>query len=76
VVPSLVGAATLVMSPATALVVQMIAFGAVWLYEHRVLGEDVLTKPYLDLRRQLTVGVLLILTFALFGPVAKLGGGA
>ena len=70
-VPALVGAASLMLEPSTALVTQMIAFGAVWLYEHRVLGEAVLGKAYLDLRRTLTIGVLLILMVALFGPVSR-----
>ena len=74
VVPALVGAATLAMRPETALVTQMIAFGAVWLYEHRVVGAEVLGKAYLDLRRTLTIAVLVILLFALLGPVARLGG--
>ncbi len=74
VVPALVGAASLALAPGeTALVVQMIGFGAVWLYEHRVLGEAVLPRAYLDLRRVLTVGVLTILLIALFGPVQQLG---
>jgi hypothetical protein len=74
VVPSLVGAVTLAMRPETALVTQMIAFAAVWLYEHRVVGEELLGKPYLDLRRTLTIGVLGIQLFALLGPVSRLGG--
>lgn len=74
VVPSLVGAVTLAMRPETALVTQMIAFGAVWLYEHRVVGVEVLGKPYLDLRRMLTIAVLVIQLFALLGPVSRLGG--
>lgn len=74
VVPSLVGAVTLAMRPETALVTQMIAFGAVWLYEHRVVGAEVLGKPYLDLRRTLTIAVLGIQLFALLGPVSRLGG--
>ncbi len=74
VVPALVAAVTLLMRPETALVTQMIALGAVWLYEHRVLGEGVLGKPYLDLRRNLTVVVLGLLLLALLGPVSRLGG--
>lgn len=74
VVPSLVGAVTLAMRPETALVTQMIAFGAMWLYEHRVVGEDLLGKPYLDLRRTLTIGVLGVQLLALLGPVSRLGG--
>jgi hypothetical protein len=72
VVPSLVGAATLLMRPEPGLVTQMIAFGALWLYEHRVVGEPLLGKAYLDLRRNLTLGVLGILLFALLGPVQRL----
>jgi hypothetical protein len=74
VVPALVGAVTLAMRPEPALVTQMIAFGALWLYEHRVLGAEVLGKPYLDLRRTLTIAVLVIQLFALFGPVSRLAG--
>lgn len=74
VVPSLVGAATLLMRPEPALVTQMIAFGALWLYEHRVVGEPLLGRPYLDLRRNLTLGVLGLQLFALLGPVQRLGG--
>lgn len=73
VLPSLVGAASLVLSPEPALVTQIVAFGAVWLYEHRVLGERFFGKPYLDLRRNLTAGVVLILLAALFGPVMRMG---
>jgi hypothetical protein len=73
VLPSLVGAATLVLPPESALVAQMIAFGALWLYEHRVLGAGVLGSAYLDLRRNLTLGVLGILLFALLGPLQRLG---
>lgn len=75
VVPALVGALSLVLAPEKALVTQLIGFCGMWLYEHRVLGERFLGRPYLDLRRMLTVGVVLILLAALFGPVARLGGG-
>jgi hypothetical protein len=62
-----------VFPPEPALVAQMIAFGALWLYEHRVLGAGVLGSAYLDLRRNLTLGVLGILLFALLGPLQRLG---
>lgn len=75
VLPSLVAAASLVLSPERALVTQLLGFAGVWLYEHRVLGEAFLGKPYLDLRRMLTFGVVACLLAALLGPVARLGGG-
>lgn len=74
VVPSLVAAASLVLSPEPALVTQLIGFAGVWLYEHRVLGERFFGRPYLDLRRTLTFAVIAMLLAALFGPVARLQG--
>jgi hypothetical protein len=74
VVPSLVAAAALLMAPEAAIGTLMIGVAGVWLWEHRVLGPGVLPKAYLDLRRTLTVGVLLILLVALLGPVQRVAG--
>jgi hypothetical protein len=74
VVPQLVAAATLLMAAETALVTQMIAFGALWLYEHRVLGPGLFGTAYLDLRRNLTLGVLGLQLAALLGPLQRMAG--
>lgn len=76
VLPSLVAAASLLLAPEPALVTQIAAFGALWLYERRVLGEAFFGKAYLDLRRNLTACVIALLLAALFGPVARLTAGA
>jgi hypothetical protein len=43
----------------------VIAFGAFWLYEHRVLGAGFLPPSYLGLRRDLTLGACALLTLGL-----------
>jgi Protein of unknown function (DUF3429) len=68
VVPSLVGWAALLAPFETAVAIQVGAFGAFWLYEHRVLGPAVLPPAYLELRRWLTLGVVASLGLALMAP--------
>ena len=68
VIPSLVGWAALLAPFETAAAIQVGAFGAFWLYEHRVLGPTVLPPAYLALRRWLTVGVVASLGLALMSP--------
>jgi hypothetical protein len=68
VVPSLVGWVALLAPFETAAAIQVGAFGAFWLYEHRVLGPSVLPAAYLALRRWLTVGVVASLGLALMVP--------
>lgn len=67
VLPSLVGWLTLLLSRDYALAVQIAAFGAFWLYEHRVLGTEVLPVNYLSMRRILTLVVCAALAIALIG---------
>jgi hypothetical protein len=43
----------------------VVGFGLFWLYEHRVLGQA-LPKAYLDLRRQLTLAICILLALTLF----------
>lgn len=67
VLPSLVGWMTLLLSHDHALAVQIAAFGAFWLYEHRVLGTEVLPANYLSTRRVLTLVACAALAIALIG---------
>jgi len=67
VVPSLVGWGSLALPYDQSLVVQVAGFGLFWLYEHRVLGEGVLPRAYLDLRRRLTAVACSSLALALVG---------
>lgn len=68
VLPSLVAWATLLLPGEQALATQVAVFGGFWLYEHRVLGPDVLPPQYLELRRWLTLVVVAALGLALMGP--------
>ena len=68
VIPSLVGWAALLAPFETAAAIQVGAFGAFWLYEHRVLGPAVLPPAYLELRRWLTISVVASLGLALMVP--------
>ena len=68
VLPSLVGWAALLLPFDTAAALQVGAFGAFWLYEHRVLGPTVLPPAYLALRRWLTLVVIASLGLALMAP--------
>ena len=68
VVPSLIGWITLLLPFETAAAIQVAAFGGFWLYEHRVLGPEILPPAYLALRRWLTLGVVASLGLALMAP--------
>lgn len=66
VLPSLAGwAALLLLQDRHALALLVVAFGAFWLYEHRVAGPAFLPPGYLDLRRQLSLAVCALLTLGL-----------
>lgn len=68
VLPSLFGWGSLFLPHEQALAVQVACFGGFWLYEHRMLGADVLTPGYLALRRPLTLAACASLALALMGP--------
>jgi hypothetical protein len=64
VLPSLVGWLALLLPGRQALPLLLVGFGAFWLYEHRVAGERLLPRAYLDLRRNLTLLVCSLLAVA------------
>jgi len=66
VLPSLAGWIALLLPERYGLALLVVAFGAFWLYEHRMLGARLLPEPYLALRRNLTLGVCALLTLGLF----------
>jgi hypothetical protein len=68
VIPSLVGWATLLLPFETAAALQVAGFGGFWLYEHRMLGPQVLPSAYLELRRWLTLVVCATIGLALMAP--------
>jgi hypothetical protein len=63
--PALVGAAATLIGGQRALALLVVGFGVLWLYEHRVLGAA-LPPPYLNLRRQLSIAICLVLALAMF----------
>jgi hypothetical protein len=65
VLPSLVGWVALLLADRHALALLVVAIGAFWLYEHRVVGAGFLPRAYLDLRRQLSLAVCALLTLGL-----------
>lgn len=65
VLPALAGWVALLLPHRYGLALLVVAFGAFWLYEHRVLGERILPNAYLGLRRNLTLGVCALLTLGL-----------
>ena len=65
VLPSLAGWVALLLPARFGLALLVVAFGAFWLYEHRVLGEQRLPPSYLVLRRNLTLGVCSLLALGL-----------
>jgi hypothetical protein len=65
VLPSLAGWIALLLPARFGLALLVVAFGAFWLYEHRVLGDKPLPAPYLVLRRNLTLGVCSLLALGL-----------
>ncbi len=70
VLPCVAGAVSVVLPVTDGLGLQIIAFAALWLYEHRTLPADFLPAPYLRLRRVLTATVLTVLVAVLFGPAS------
>lgn len=68
VIPSLVGWASLLLPFETAAALQVAGFGGFWLYEHRVLGPQVLPPAYLGMRRWLTLIVCVSIAMALMAP--------
>ena len=74
VLPSLLGWGSLFLPHEQALAAQVACFGGFWLYEHRVLGADVMTASYLGLRRWLTLVVCASLAMALMGPSLRVTG--
>ena len=65
VLPALAGWVALLLPARFGLALLVVAFGAFWLYEHRVLGEKRLPASYLGLRRSLTLGACAMLTLGL-----------
>lgn len=68
VLPSLVGWLTLLLPFETAVAIQVVSFGGFWMYEHRVLGADIIPPAYLALRRWLTLVAIASLGLALMAP--------
>jgi hypothetical protein len=64
VLPALVGWIALLLPARQALPLLLAGFGAFWLYEHRIAGERLLPRGYLDLRRILTLLVCSLLAVA------------
>jgi len=65
VLPSLAGWVALLLPVRYGLALLVAAFGALWLYEHRVLGTRLLPAGYLRLRRSLTLVVCSLLSLGL-----------
>jgi hypothetical protein len=64
-VPLLAAAAAVLIGGQRGLALLVIGFGGLWLYEHRVLGTQ-LPPDYLNLRRQLSIAICLLLAFTMF----------
>lgn len=65
VLPSLAAWGALLVDLRHGLALLVVAFGAFWLYEHRVLGARLLPAAYLRLRRNLTLAVCSLLALGL-----------
>jgi hypothetical protein len=65
VLPSLAGWIALLLEPRAGLALLVVAFGAFWLYEHRVFGASRLSPAWLALRRNLTLAVCSLLALGL-----------
>ena len=65
ILPSLAGWIALLLPDRYGLTLLVVAFGAFWLYEHRILGEDALPGAYLQLRRSLSLAVCSLLALGL-----------
>jgi Protein of unknown function (DUF3429) len=64
IVPALLGATATVLGGQRGLALLVVGFGVFWLYEHRVLGNELLAA-YLSLRRNLTLAVCAVLAVTL-----------
>ena len=64
-VPMLIAAVAGVLGGQRALALLVVGFGSLWLYEHRVLGTQ-LPPEYLNLRRQLSIAICLLLALTMF----------
>lgn len=64
-VPALLGAAAGVLGGQRGLALLVVGFGVFWLYEHRVVGDE-LPAAYLSLRRNLSLAVCALLAVTLF----------
>jgi hypothetical protein len=65
VLPALAGWVALLLPQRHGLALLVVAFGAFWMYEHRVVGGGLLPASYLALRRNLTLGVCSLLALGL-----------
>jgi hypothetical protein len=65
VLPALAAWVALLLPERYGLALLVVAFGAFWLYEHRVLGASQMPAPYLGLRRNLTLAVCSLLALGL-----------
>ena len=65
ILASLAGWIALLLPDRYGLTLLVVAFGAFWLYEHRILGEDALPGAYLQLRRSLSLAVCSLLALGL-----------
>jgi hypothetical protein len=64
IVPALIGAAASVLGGQRGLALLVVGFGVFWLYEHRVVGNE-LPAAYLSLRRNLSLAVCALLAVTL-----------
>lgn len=64
-VPGVLGAVAVVLGGQRGLAVLVVGFGGFWLYEHRVLGQE-LPVAYLNMRRQLTLATGMLLAVTMF----------
>lgn len=62
--PAVLAAAAIVLGGQRGLALLVVGFGLFWLYEHRRLGAR-LPPDYLNLRRQLSVGICLVLAITM-----------
>lgn len=63
--PAVIGAAAVVIAGQRALALLVIGFGGLWLYEHRGMAAE-LPEDYLNLRRQLSIAICLVLALTMF----------
>lgn len=63
--PAVIGTAAVVVAGQRGLALLVVGFGGFWLYEHRVVGAA-LPEDYLNLRRQLSMAICLVLALTMF----------